>query len=60
MAAQVEGNRAVVALTEKGKKTVTTTVNSAAPTVGVDEKQGVFTRGRETMKGEPGAAADAF
>jgi hypothetical protein len=47
MAAQAERNRAVVALTEKGKKTVTTTVNSAAPTVGVDEKQG----GLHTRKG---------
>jgi hypothetical protein len=47
MAAQAEGNRAVVALTEKGKKTVTMTVNPAAPTVGVDEKQ----RGLHTRKG---------
>jgi hypothetical protein len=35
MLAQAEGNRAVVALTEKGKKTAVVT-----PVIGVDERQG--------------------
>jgi hypothetical protein len=40
MAAQVEGNRAVVELTEKGKKMAATTANLTVTAARVDEKQG--------------------